>query len=186
MGGSSAKGPLALAWHVGRIAAYSLVGLVLGAASQAISLAVSFSVQPYLPWVMAVGLVVTAFDLGRHLKPLPGVGAISRALARAGARLPPWGRAAGLGAATPFLPCGLLYGIFLAALATNSAGGGVLVMAAFSLGAIPVLVTVQLGTRSFDRWPRAQLVLRRAVPLTAAVVLIVRAVLAQQSAAQCH
>lgn len=186
MGGSGPKGRLALAWHLGRIGAYTLVGLLLGLASQALSLAISFSVQPYLPWVMALGLIVTAFDLGNRLRPLPGVAQISRGLARASGRWPPWARAAALGAATPFLPCGLLYGIFLAALATNSAAGGALVMAAFSLGAIPLLVAVQLGARSLDRWPTAALVLRRVVPLVAAVILIFRAVLAQQSAAQCH
>ena len=186
MTGPFPKSQLALAWHLGRVGAYSLVGLILGAIGQAISLAVSFSVQPYLPWVMALGLVVTAFDLGRHLRPLPGVGTVARALARGGLRLPPWGRAAALGAATPFLPCGLLYGIFLAALATNSALGGALVMAAFSLGAIPLLVAVQLGARSLDRWPTAALVLRRVVPLVAAAVLVVRAILAQQNATQCH
>lgn len=186
MAGPSARGALAVAWHLGRFSAYTGVGLLLGATGRIISLAVSFSVQPYLPWVMALGLVVTAFDLGKHLRPLPGVAQVSRALARAGARLPPWGRAAALGAATPFLPCGLLYGVFLAALATNSATGGALVMSAFALGAIPLLGAVQLGARSLDRWPTAALVLRRVVPLVAAVVLIVRAVLAQQSAAQCH
>ncbi len=186
MAGPFPKGPLAVAWHVGRTTAYALVGLVLGGVGQAISLTFSLSVQPYLPWVMALGLVVTALDLGKRLRPLPGVGKVAGVLARTGSRLPPWGRSAALGAATPFLPCGLLYGIFLAALATNSALGGAVVMAAFSLGAVPLLVAVQLGARSLDRWPTASLVLRRVVPLVAAVVLIVRAILAQQSATQCH
>jgi hypothetical protein len=173
-------------WHLGRIAAYALVGVLLGGLGQALSLALTFSVQPYLPWVMALGLVVTALDLGRYVKPLPGVSQISRALARAGARLTPSGRAFALGAATPFLPCGLLYGVFLAALATNSAPGGGLVMGAFSLGAVPVLGAVQLGARSFDRWPTASMVLRRAVPLVAAAVLIARALLARDQTPDCH
>jgi uncharacterized protein len=177
---------LVVAWHAGRTLAYTLVGLVLGLVGQGVSRALTFSVQPYLPWVMAAGLVVTGLDLARHVRPLPGVANVSRWLARAGQRLPPWGRALALGAATPFLPCGLLYGIFLAALATNSAIGGAVVMGAFALGAVPLLVAVQLGISGLDRWPTAALVLRRAVPLVAAAVLIARAVLARDSGPECH
>jgi sulfite exporter TauE/SafE len=177
---------LVAAWHAGRTAAYALVGLLLGLAGQGVSRALAFSVQPYLPWVMAAGLVITGLDLARHVRPLPGVGRVSGWLATVGRSLPPVGRSAALGAATPFLPCGLLYGIFLAALATNSALGGALVLGAFSLGAVPVLVAVQLGARGLDRWPTAALVLRRAVPLVAAAVLIARAVLAPDAGPECR
>lgn len=173
----------AVAWHLGRTTAYLLVGAALGALGAGVARALMLSVQPWLPWVMAAGLVVTALDLGRHLKPLPGVGAISRVLARQGARLPPSGRAFALGAATPFLPCGLLYGIFLAALATGSAAGGAVVLGAFSLGAVPLLAGVQLGAQT---WPRASAILRRAVPLAAAILLIVRALFFKDTSPECH
>jgi sulfite exporter TauE/SafE len=186
VGTQGGRAGLVAAWHGGRTAAYGLVGLLLGLVGQGVSRTLTFSVQPYLPWVMAAGLVVTGLDLARHVKPLPGVGRISRWLANRGRSLPPAGRSAALGAATPFLPCGLLYGIFLAALATNSALGGAVVLAAFSLGAVPVLVAVQLGARGLDRWPTAALVLRRAVPLVAAAVLIARAVLAADAGPDCH
>ncbi|MEW5740335.1 MAG: sulfite exporter TauE/SafE family protein [Myxococcota bacterium] len=176
----------AIAWHAGRVTAYLAVGAVLGAVGAGAARVLTVSVQPWLPWVMAAGLVVTALDLGRHLKPLPGVAAISKALARRGARLSPAGRAFALGAATPFLPCGLLYGIFLAALATGSAAGGAVVLLAFSLGAVPLLAGVQLGAQAWNRWPRASAVLRRAVPLAAAFLLIVRALWFQDTSPECH
>jgi sulfite exporter TauE/SafE len=184
--GRSPSRALMASWHLGRTLAYALVGALLGGVGQALSLTLTFSVTPYLPWVMAVGLVITALDLGKHLRPLPGVGQLSKRLARLGAGLGPTGRAFALGAATPFLPCGLLYGMFLAAVATNSAVGGALVMAAFSLGAVPILGAVQLGARGFDRWPTAALVLRRVVPLVAAAVLVARALWAQDTAPDCH
>lgn len=167
----------AVAWHLGRVTAYTAVGVLLGLIGQGVTRTLSLSVQPYLPWVMALGLVITALDLGKHLKPLPGIARVSRALARAGAKLSPAGRAFALGAATPFLPCGLLYGIFLAAVATGSALGGAAVMGAFSLGAIPLLAGVQAGAKAWSRWPNASAILRRAVPLTAAFILIARALM---------
>jgi len=175
----------AFAWHLGRVLAYALVGALLGALGAGVARVLTVSVKPYLPWVMAAGLVVTALDLGRHLKPLPGVAALSRWLARLGATLPPAGRAFALGAATPFLPCGLLYGIFLAALATGSALGGAAVLGAFSLGAVPLLAGVQVGAQAWNRWPAAANVLRRAVPLAAAILLVARA-LWFSDPAECH
>lgn len=173
----------AVAWHVGRIGAYAGVGAVLGALGGSVASALSVSAQRVLPFVMAVGLVATALDLGKHLRPLPGVGAISRVLARLGARLGPLGRALALGAATPFLPCGLLYGLFLAALATSSALGGALVLAAFSLGGAPALAAAQVGHGTLRaRWPQLEPIVRRVVPLTAAAILIVRALQATDPA----
>ncbi|MEW6433850.1 MAG: sulfite exporter TauE/SafE family protein [Myxococcota bacterium] len=176
----------AAAWHLGRVVAYGSVGALLGALGAGVARALTLSVQPWLPWVMAAGLVVTALDLGRFLKPLPGVGRVSRGLARWGATLPPSGRAFALGAATPFLPCGLLYGIFLAALATGSARGGAVVLLAFSVGAVPLLAGVQLGSQAWNRWPGAAAIVRRAVPLAAAILLIVRALWFQDTSAGCH
>lgn len=184
--GGTSRGVTALAWQAGRLLGYTVVGALLGALSQTLSLMLTFSVLPYLPYLMAAGLIVTALDLGRHLSPLPGVGRISKVLARAGQRRSPEVRAFALGAATPFLPCGLLYGLFLAALAMNSAIGGGLVMAAFALGAMPLLLAVQLGVGRLNRWPAAALVMKRVVPLVAAAVLIARAVIARSAGPDCH
>lgn len=184
--GGTRSANLVAGWQLGRVLAYGVVGAVLGGAGQALSIVVSGSVQAWLPWIMALGLVVTALDLARHLKPIPGVARVSRWLAARARGLGPLGRAFALGAATPFLPCGLLYGIFLAALATNSAAGGALVMVAFALGAIPSLVAVQSGLGALERWPTAALVLRRAVPLVAAAILVARALMARNAGPECH
>lgn len=175
----------AVAWHLGRLGAYAAVGLALGLVGGGVARALAVSVTPYLPWVMVAGLVATALELGKHLAPLPGVARLARALARAGARLPPAGRALALGAATPFLPCGLLYGLFLAALATGSGWGGAAVLGLFALGGAPALGGMQAGAQVATRYPRAALVLRRVVPLTAAVVLAYRAIVAARTGVAC-
>ncbi len=176
----------AIAWHIGRVVAYTFVGLLLGALGRGVSVGLRLSVTPVLPWLMAAGLVITALDLGRHARPLPGVASISRALVRLGARLQPTTRSFLLGAATPFLPCGLLYGLFLAAIATGTAWGGAAVMGAFSLGAIPALATLQLGAHRLTLSPRLVNVARRVVPLAAAAVLIVRTLTANPEVPRCH
>lgn len=180
-----AKTQAAAAWHVGRLAAYAVVGLALGLLGRTVSSTLVVSVQPVLPWVMAAGLVITAFDLARHVRPIPGVGKVSKALARAGASLAPTTRTLLLGAATPFLPCGLLYGLFLAAIATGSPWGGAAVMFAFGLGGAPAIAAVQVGAQKLTLSPKVALWVRRAVPLAAAAVLIIRALLTKDDPAQC-
>ncbi len=174
------------AWHLGRTLAYTAVGAALGAVGHSVSLAFTVSIEPWLTGLMALGLIITAFDLARHAPAIPGLTKLSSGLVRFGAKRGPYVRALALGAATPFLPCGLLAGIFLAALATNSALGGAAVLGAFSLGAIPAVVAVQLGSKSLDRWPTPALIMRRVVPLVAAIVLIARAVIAAQQGPGCH
>lgn len=176
----------AAAWNVGRVAGYALVGLGLGLTGTALAGVLTFSVQPYLPWVMAAGLIATALELGKHLRPLPLVGAISRKLVRISGSLTPMRRSFVMGLATPFLPCGLLYGVFLAAIATSSAAGGATIMAAFALGAVPALAGAQAGAHLGQRWPNVSWALRKAVPLFAAGVLIYRAVVAATQGPECH
>lgn len=179
----------ALAWHAGRLAAYLAVGAALGAAGGGLVKALAERVQPYLPWVMAVGLAATALELGRRLPALPGLTRAGRALAALGARTTPAGRALALGAATPLLPCGLLYGLFIAAVGAGSSAGGALVMGLFGVGSVPGLAAAQAGTAWSGRYPRAERVLRRAVPLVAAAVLVFRALAAPATAGApptCH
>lgn len=176
-----------LAWQAGRVGSYAAIGLALGAAGHLVAHQLSVSVQPYLPWVMAAGLLATAFEVGKHLAPLPGFSSIARALVRWGARVSPVTRAAAMGAATPFLPCGLLYGVFLAAIGAGTGLGGAMVMGFFALGGAPALASAQLGSRWGARWPRGTVVLRRAAAVLAAVTLIWRALHAPEGAPpSCH
>lgn len=184
--GAEGRRTAAIAWNVGRLTGYVLVGATLGLVGSAITRALSFSIVTWLPWVMAAGLIATALELGKHLRPLPGVAHVSRALARAGARLSPSRRSFLLGLATPFLPCGLLYGVFLAAIATSSVLGGAAILGAFALGAMPALGAVQAGAHLGARWPNVSWALRKAVPLFAAGVLIWRAVTAATQGPDCH
>lgn len=185
--GAPAGRPL-VAWHLGRTAAYAAVGAALGLAGQGIASALAERVQPVLPWLMAAGLAASAFELGRRLPSVPALSAVARRIAGLGARLGATGRAFALGAATPLLPCGLLWGIFLAAVGAGTPLGGSLVMVGFGVGSTPGLAAVQAGTAWSGRYPRVETVLRRAIPLLAAALLVWRALMvpAAHGAPACH
>lgn len=176
----------AASWHLGRLLSYAALGTVLGASGSAALQAWLPGAQPALPWLMAAGLIATALDLGRHLKPLPGVRHLSSWLVKTGAGFAPAARAGAMGAATPFLPCGLVYGMALAALGSGSAFGGFAVMGAFALGAVPLLAATQAQAGLWRRHARLFAVARRAVPLLAAGVLVWRALGAHSDAPPDH
>ena len=178
----------ALAWHAGRLLAYATVGGLLGALGQGVAATLTLRVEPVLPWLMAAGLVASAFEVGRHLPALPWLARASRGLARAAVGLDPTTRAGLFGAATPLLPCGLLYGMFLAAVATGSGPAGAGMMLLFALGGVPALAGTQASAGLGERFPTASRFLRRAVPLAAAAVLVWRALAAGPGVEppQCH
>lgn len=177
----------AAAWHTARLAAYAALGALLGGAGAGVGALLSLRLEPYLPWVMATALVATAFDATRRLQALPLVGRLFGAAARAAAGLPLGTRTAALGALTPFVPCGLLYTAFVAAAAAGSVGRGALVMALFGAGAVPALAAAQAGAALFRGNARRLRLLRTALPLVAAAVLVWRAVTAAAPGAPaCH
>lgn len=190
-------GPLACAagggragwlYQLGRLLSYGLVGTLLGGVGGAASLVLATNLRPYVPWVMAAALVATALDLFKRVPAIPGLARAASAISRLGAGFSPPVRAAAIGAATPLLPCGLSYGVYATALTTGSALGGAAVGLGFALGAVPLLVGAQLGTAFWgSRWRFAAPVLKRALPLAAALFLVVRATLAATAEApRCH
>jgi sulfite exporter TauE/SafE len=175
------------AWHAGRLAAYASVGALLGSLGDGATSLLAGPVRRYLPWLMALGLIVMALQVGKRLPPIPGVARIPCALLKWGERFSPPLRAALRGAATPFLPCGLLYGAMVIAVAAGHGAGGALVMAAFALATTPALALVQAqAARLAAVHPRARAWVQRGVPLVAAAALIWRALAAGSGAPHCH
>lgn len=176
----------AFAWHTGRLGAYVVLGGVLGAVGSLARIGLPVRAMRALPWLMAAGLLLSAFEIGRRAPPIPGIARIPRTLALLGAKFSGATRAAVRGAATPFLPCGLLYGAFLTAAAAGGVLGGAVVMGGFGLGAIPALALAQSGLGRLAAYPRAYALTRRAVPIGAAAVLVWRALLAGDTSVPPH
>jgi sulfite exporter TauE/SafE len=189
-GDPGARRRSALAWQAGRLGAYAGTGALLGTFGHAVLAALSGRTMRALPLVMAAGLVFWALELGKSFPALPGIARIPRALMRTGAKFSPAVRALLRGAATPFLPCGLLYGAFVMAAAAGSLLGGATIMTAFALGALPALAAVQAlvpgSLGRVTRSPRVVAVSRRAIPLLAAAVIVWRALAAGAATAAPH
>jgi sulfite exporter TauE/SafE len=181
-----AHGPAMAGYHAGRLAAYALTGALAGLLGGGVARVLALSIRPYLPWVMAAVLVAGALGLARRAGRIPGLAGATSFVARRAAGMPPFLRATAMGALTPLLPCGLLYGVLAAALAAGSLPGGAAVLGGFALGATPALLLPQLPLGFLRPGPRAGRALARALPLLAAAVLVVRALAEGTGGGTCH
>jgi sulfite exporter TauE/SafE len=140
-------------YHLCRLGAYAGLGAIAGGLGRAPLAWISQSVLRWLPWVLVLFFVALALRWDRFL---PKPAAPTRLLWR----VQPWLRrrsrvaaAAGLGLATPLLPCGPLYFLVTLALLSGSALRGVEFMLAFGFGTVPLLWVAQ----SQFHWLRAKL-----------------------------
>ncbi|MDR5171854.1 sulfite exporter TauE/SafE family protein [Methylobacillus flagellatus] len=173
MPGSRPQWRLLLAYNLGRIGSYGVAGAIAGAVG-----ASSFFLQHLLP----VGKVLYALAniililLGLYLANLwHGVIALERIGAVLWKRLQPFSKrwlpvrniaqAGMLGAIWGWLPCGLVYSVLIAALATGSPVQGGLLMLAFGMGTLPTLLAMGMAAVRLKAWLQ-QLWLRRISGLT--------------------
>ena len=184
-GGPDRLAPV-IGYQLGRLGAYALVGGLLGTVGGGAALVLRTSLLPVAPWILVATLLVAALDLGSRIPALPGLAQTMRRVAASTQKLPRTTRATALGALTPLLPCGLLYGAFAASLAAGSFGAGALALSAFGAGAVPALLVSQLPAGALLRGQsRGARVARRVIPALAAVVIAARALLLHP-AAVCH
>jgi sulfite exporter TauE/SafE len=161
---------LQLAYHLARGVGYTLLGATAGAAGHLVDLAGALSgLQPLAAALAGLTLVVIGLSTLAHLsgwRALTARGPLAR-LTRAGLpaglagllrrvqsralRLPPTGRALAIGATTTLLPCGWLYAFAVTAAGTGAPLAGMLVMAVFWAGTLPVLVSLGAAVRSATR-----------------------------------
>ncbi|NTU72154.1 MAG: sulfite exporter TauE/SafE family protein [Coriobacteriia bacterium] len=155
IGGLKRSGVFQLAYHLGRLGTYALIGLLLGLLGEAgalVTLGGPFSPTAVTQWLkvaagvtlLAMGaLMAVAWMRGRRaglveptawLTGLPWFGRAVSKLSKAGgwAALP-------LGALMGLLPCAPLVPVEIAALASGAPLFGMLTMLAFGLGTVPAL-----------------------------------------------
>jgi sulfite exporter TauE/SafE len=169
----------------GRLLGYALVGGAIGAGGRALSLGLSHSLAPLVPWLLGAILLISALAPSlwtRAALRIPGSAQLLRLARQTTAKIAPPLRALSLGALTPLLPCGLLVGLYATEAATGQALAGALLGAAFALGAIPLLVVAQLQVRLL---PLRSWWAERAVPLVGVALLVYRA-LSVSTSGRCH
>ncbi|MDX2115994.1 MAG: sulfite exporter TauE/SafE family protein [Planctomycetota bacterium] len=173
-----ARAALQSAYHVGRLATYTALGVVAG------GLGAAFNTGGELLGVQRVAVVcagslmvgfgvITVLRLNGVKLPAAPVPQAARRLAertlRSSLSLPPLLRAASTGLATTLLPCGWLYAFVITAAGTGRPGLGALTMAVFWLGTLPALVAVGAGVQSIAaRLPA----IGRRVPLITATIIV--------------
>ncbi|HEY0232942.1 MAG TPA: sulfite exporter TauE/SafE family protein [Dokdonella sp.] len=144
---------LLLAYQLGRVASYTLAGLLLGGLlGGVIGLLDIEAVRRGLRALSAAALLLGAlvafgrlrdpgFGIGRRLWPL---------LAPLGRRLLPVtnpARAFAFGMVWGWMPCGFVYTVLLIAALQLDAAHAAMTMAAFGLGTMPAMLAVALGTQ---------------------------------------
>ncbi len=165
---NTARWPFHLAYSSGRIASYAVAGALAGAIGQAGLLMRDVVPVQHLLFALSSLMLVA---LGLYLAGLWGaVRVIEQAGRGLWRRLQPYTarllpvhtlpRALGLGALWGWLPCGLVYSVLVAALASGSAAQGALIMLAFGLGTLPNLLAIGLFWERCRHWvqsPRVRL-----------------------------
>lgn len=131
-------------YHLGRIAAYSLIGLVFGMVGSSLKI---FGMQQGLSIIIGLLLMISVFfpklqrSSIRHIKPLQnGISWISRRLGSLLKEKNP-DTLLTLGFLNGFLPCGLVYVALVSALAMPSVGESVGFMTLFGIGTVPLMTT---------------------------------------------
>lgn len=149
--GLKAQLPLAIAYNLGRLSSYVILGYAVAALGSRF-----VDVIPQLagPVRLVAGIVIIliglqiAFDL-RLLAFLERMGgAIWERIAPVSRRLLPVTnvpRALGLGLLWGLLPCGLVYSILLVAASSGAAADGAMIMLAFGIGTTPAMLLTGLG-----------------------------------------
>lgn len=130
-------------YHGARLLAYGVIGAICGAIGKEPLHWFFDSPAVLLPWALVVALLLLATGLDKKI-PRPKI--LNRLTARArlkATRFPAVGGATAMGLLTPFLPCGPLYAVFIALMASGSAARGAEAALAFGLGTVPLLWLAQ-------------------------------------------
>jgi len=152
-----------LSYNIGRIASYSVAGLIAGAVGTGVLQSAGFdqghSVLKFIgvSMMVAIGLYLTGW--------LPQLASVEKIGIPIWKRLEPLGRklvpvvsiprALAYGLVWGWLPCGLVYFVLIWALTAGDAVSGALTMLAFGLGTLPTLIAAGFMTSWLTRFARS-------------------------------
>ncbi len=164
-----------IAYSLGRLTTYSIVGFVFGALGMALNRGVSFaSWQQTATYVagglmILIGVIALARQIGWKIK-LPSIaGRLQQFLQvhfQSIVRQPPLRRAYLIGGLTCLMPCGWLYTFAIVAAGTGSPWWGAVVMAVFWSGTVPIMVALMLGLNRLGQS------IQRRIPVAMASIVI--------------
>ena len=152
--------PRQLAYNAGRVASYVAAAALAGAVGSAAWLAEHLApIRQIALGVAGIALVVMGLYLLGALRPLAALEAAGRPLWRALAplaaralRARSAAQAVLAGLVWGLIPCGMVYAMLVAALASGSAAHGALLGAAFGLGTLPNLLALGWAAGRSANW----------------------------------
>jgi sulfite exporter TauE/SafE len=171
LGGS--KGPaITVAYHVGRIASYTLLGGTLGYAAGTIDLQSWTISLRYIAGILLVGMGLYVADWWRGMAQLERLGAkLWQPVQKLSSRFLPihhWRQALGLGLCWGLMPCGLIYSsLAWAATAQNGLHSAAL-MFCFGVGTLPAMLATSFGAGNVQQFFK-----RRGLKVIIALTLII-------------
>lgn len=143
----SKKNGLILTYHVGRLISYSLLGLIASVIGVAIFQSIMSNSAPRIVLgavLVLIGLAMFGLPLFNQLEKF-GM-RFWQSLAPIRKKVFPidsFGKALFAGLLWGFLPCGLVYGALMMAIAGNNIATGAALMFVFGLGTMPMLIATQ-------------------------------------------
>lgn len=143
----SKKNGLILTYHVGRLISYSLLGLIASVVGVAIFQSIMSNSAPRIVLgavLVLIGLAMLGLPLFNQLEKV-GM-RFWQSLAPIRKKVFPidsFGKALFAGLLWGFLPCGLVYGALMMAIAGNNIATGAALMFVFGLGTMPMLIATQ-------------------------------------------
>jgi len=174
----SSQLPLALAYNIGRIVSYAVLGVIVASLGSVVIDSLPALIAPVRIvsglLIVLIGLQI-AFDL-RLLAPLEAAGAkLWERIAPLAKRVVPATtptRAFSLGLLWGWLPCGLVYSVLLIATSSAEPARGAAIMAVFGLGTLPAMLLTGLGAWQVSSWLQRRSVRRSAGLLIVALGLL--------------
>ena len=154
-------------YHLGRLLAYSIIGLAVGLVGKSLNL---FGFQQQLSIAMGVLMILVVLKPHRFLKPVRFTRFISRIQSSLGQALKKKSPDTffTIGFLNGFLPCGLVYMAVFGAVAAGGLFQGSLYMLLFGVGTIPLMTTAVYSKGLLNRIPQKKV--RRLVPVFVAAV----------------
>lgn len=155
--------PRLLAYNFGRVLSYIAAGALAGAVGSAAWFASHVAPVQRIALALAGGaLIAMGLYLLGVLRPLGALESAGqplwRRVAPLAARVLRGGRplqSLGAGLVWGLIPCGMVYAMLVAALASGSAGDGALLAAAFGAGTLPNLLAIGWAASRSTRWLRS-------------------------------
>lgn len=171
----SSRAKLQVAYHLGRLVTYLVLGTLAGAIGSAVDIAGSAAGLQRSAAMLAGAMMVIfgAIALLRHagvrLPKAPVPAFMRDALIASHRRIGSWGpiaRAAAMGLLTTLLPCGWLYAFLITAAGTARPELAAVTMLVFWLGTLPAMAIIGTGVQHLTG------AMRRYLPVATSIIVI--------------